>query len=110
MLKKRLSYFLLLLVTLQSIASIADAHQYHEESSQHQELNIHNDHVQTFPSEEDKDNLDDCQHCCHCHSHCSGALAGQASIHIPPTKKVVSHYQNQRIIRPLGSPFRPPKA
>ena len=94
MIRKWVSYLLILLIALQSVAAIADAHQLHQAGSEHLTFeHPHDANTQNQPApEQDEhdfrqqqlesltDNSSsqyDCHHCCHCH--------GSSQIFIDPS-------------------------
>lgn len=69
MLRKWLSYLLVVLIAMQSVVAIADAHQSHQEDKQHVDFNHEHDSSTDIKTQYDETGAVqyDCHHCCHCH-------------------------------------------
>lgn len=67
MVRKWLSYILVMLIALQSVVAVADAHQAHQSAMEH--LEFEHEHDVNADIEAPVSDLaqDDCHHCCHCH-------------------------------------------
>lgn len=85
MLKRLLTYFVLIMVVVQSVTAMADVHQQHQadmdhlvfdEAHQHEAghpgYSISNNH--SLNDEASSEENSDCDHCCHCHGHASSAI------------------------------------
>ena len=102
MLKKWLSYWLVILIAMQSFSAIADAHQTHQSGEQH--LTFEHEHAQTQPvvtqplslkksTELPSDGLD-CHHCCHCHLHLNYLPTASLSLLLPHNSLELNRYNN----------------
>ena len=115
--KKWLSYWLVILIALQSIAAIVDAHQSHQSGEQH--LTFEHEHAQTpyeiSEPEPIRKSIDlpndgfDCHHCCHCHLHLTYLPAPSLGIISSLDSLELSRYDNAAPDQPPASLFRPPK-
>lgn len=118
MLKKWLSYWIILMIALQSFSAIADAHRTHQTGEQH--LSFEHEHAQTpvepvqpqslikstkLPS----DGLD-CHHCCHCHLHLTYLPAPSLGLLLSVNSLAFNGYDNTALDGSLTFLFRPPKS
>ncbi len=82
MLRHYVTYLLVLLIAVQSVANVGDIHTSHQSGTEHVEFN----HSHQSPADLNDYELDkrgqlsfDCHHCCHCHSHSTIFLTGAFS-------------------------------
>lgn len=121
MCKRALTYFLLLLIALQSVVAIGDAHQLHQQGTEHltfDETHQH-DEVQVFDILQDQkrysdsdplDNLD-CHHCCHCHGHlCPVILVSIEQVNLAKISPALPDYAEKTFPETYETFLRPPKA
>ena len=117
MLKKWLSYWLVILIAMQSFSAIADSHQTHQSGEQH--LSFEHEHAQTpvesiqplslkKSTELPSDGLD-CHHCCHCHLHLNYLPTASLGLLLPHNSSELSRYNTTALVGLLSSLFRPPK-
>ena len=84
MLKRILTYLLMILIVFQSSLAMADAHQFYQSGYEHINFDQHNQDSNNLTIEKQNTELldeslfssqeSDCQHCCHCHGHCTPAI------------------------------------
>ncbi len=120
MLKKWLSYWLVVMVVMvamQSFAAIADIHQAHQSAGEH--LTFEHEHAKTpsnvpLPERLKKatklpsDGLD-CHHCCHCHLHLNYLPTPSLGFLLSYKSLRFNEYNNSALSGLLASLFRPPK-
>ena len=113
--KKWLSYILVSLIVLQSVAAFADDHQVHQSGAQH----IEDEHeyavglidaIKALPETDQKtsDNQHDCQHCCHCHGLAQFILNSGNNITIYQSGDQFTEFNSVYPTRALSPGFRPP--
>ncbi|MBL4868533.1 MAG: hypothetical protein JKY67_19385 [Pseudomonadales bacterium] len=108
MLRKWLSYLLVVLISIQSVVAIADAHQSHQKGKPHVDFNHDHDSSTIIKIQRDETGAVqyDCHHCCHGHSCFSvtainNSFPGKASKdHIPYHHFIYSSNQTSPDIRP----------
>lgn len=84
MLRAVLTFVMITLIALQSLASVADVHGLHQSGNQH--LSVEHSHaaatgISEHPNE--SSNGGDCQHCCHCHGTVHFFLNTDLSVQCP---------------------------
>jgi hypothetical protein len=121
MLKRALTYFLLMLIVLQSGLAMTDAHQLHQSGSEHVAFDIDHQHLDGLDSEKnngkdvDSDASSsqkwDCHHCCHCHGHFSPTiLISTEHILFSKHSSPIPTYSENTFPDAYEAFLRPPKA
>ncbi len=123
--RKRLSYCLILVFALQSVAVLADVHQLHQDGGLHLTY-IHSHDREVSDIDRAKTQIDepsnnlggdqgrsvfDCHHCCHCHQglHLVALPLSMLAAQLPPASIATSGYQSRLLSSPPGAHFRPPR-
>lgn len=118
MLKRLLTYFVLMLVVLQSALAMGDAHQMHQSGTEHlvfDDAHPHDDgHVADAQADHSKLSTAeswDCHHCCHCHGHlCASVLISTERVHLAKHSSPVPDYSENTFPETYETLLRPPKA
>jgi len=120
MVKKGLTYLLLLSIALQSLFAVADNRQIHQIDTEH--LKVEHSHqsdkqIKTAPDSKLTSMLDsniehdneDCHHCGHCHgSHAQWLALNHLSMPIHSARNNLFNYQSKLNIGTQENLFRPP--
>lgn len=118
MVRKYLSYTLLLLFTMQAVAALADVHQFHQTGVNHLEVT---DNYDSPPDAEQQtptrgisaalaDQID-CDHCCHCHGISGFSLmASYNAEHTAFSMSVPINYRASYLSAFIAIDIRPPIA
>ncbi|WP_396586506.1 hypothetical protein [Bermanella sp. R86510] len=117
MLKRILTYLLMILIVFQSSLAMADAHQFYQSGYEHINFDQHNQDSNNLTIEMQNTELldeslfssqeSDCQHCCHCHGHCPPCPTDHALLRKHSTK--VSEYSEQAYPGFVNTLQRPPR-
>ncbi len=119
MLIRAMTYFMLLLVVLQSGAAMADAHQLHQSGTEHLVFDESHHHLDgSGPADQHNHEADapssqqsDCHHCCHCHGHfCPAILLSAERILLTRHSSPIPDYSENAFPDTFETFLRPPKA
>ena len=121
MLKRALTYVVLILVVLQSGMAMGDAHRLHQSGTEHvvfDENHRHLDglgaekhHAEEVGSDDVSSEKWDCHHCCHCHGHFYSVILMSAErILLSKSTSPVPDYSENTFPDTFEAFLRPPKA
>ncbi|WP_080641856.1 hypothetical protein [Teredinibacter turnerae] len=121
MVKRALTYILLVLVVLQSAVAMGDTHQLHQSGSEHlvfdddhlPDAERADNHVHEHDLNSDSSNNQkfDCHHCCHCHGHFSPAIViSPDRVHLAKASPPLPEYRTSTLPENHESLLRPPRA
>lgn len=121
MLKRALTYVVLILVVLQSGMAMGDAHRLHQSGTEHVVFDENHRHLDGHGAEKHhaeevvSDDLSsakwDCHHCCHCHGHFSPAiLVPTEPTLLSKSSSPVPDYSENTFPDTFETFLRPPKA
>ncbi|MFL0799434.1 MAG: hypothetical protein K6L81_03325 [Agarilytica sp.] len=109
-----LTYILVILVTLQSIATFADAYEFHQSNKERLSFNdVSLNSEAPEPTINKTELLEeqerDCNHCCQCHGHgCPAILVRSLNFTLQKTRSDISTYRENTSSEIINSLLRPP--
>lgn len=121
MLKRILTYVLLILVVFQTSIAMGDTHQSHQSGADHvvfdethehpRELTLEIQHEAELDLDSASSQKWDCHHCCHCHGHfCPVILLSTERVLLSTSASLVTAYSENAIPDTFETFLRPPKA